>query len=573
MDFHLGFIQGVSDTNDQYFVSAVVKKAIYGIAFGDLVTGETGRLFQEFQFHTLSFEDDGGLVGILSDEGGKYFTFRASLEQRNIDLLSEVDLAGVSRSQGVYIFDQSSESIFLRTSNGYASVNLNEGSLQITKADWFTFFSSYDGQLYFGNVPTTYGVPQGLFTSPHDTGKVYLPGRLYGDEDDGEYAEGQYILEFTPNIGESGFSLTGSFLVDQGIYSINYSEGSELFYTHYFPEIGVVEVIAYNFDGKGFTLGNEEANSFTGFDFNEDAYMGLGGNDTLIGNAGNDNLDGGVDDDFLSGGTGSDSLFGGDGQDDLLGGSGDDFLFSGDGDDTVAAGKGNDVIVGGSGEGDDLYLGGKGFDVLVYTSATAGIKADLRGGDARSLLENLDAGIGVDVLKKVEGVEAGYFDDVVLGSGARNEIFLLSGNDVAKGRSGDDSLFGGKGSDRILGNLGDDLIDGGSGKDRLLGGEGSDTIDGGRQTDIMTGGADADTFMVDIGYRGRDRITDFESVDTLVFYGKSLELDVDLNSFMDEFAAETSEGVKFTFEKGKQLLLEGVLTVEELIDHISFDYM
>ena len=55
----------------------------------------------------------------------------------------------------------------------------------------------------------------------------------------------------------------------------------------------------------------------------QEAFYGLGGNDTLIGGAGNDTLDGGAGNDSLLGGAGKDILTGGLGLDSLYGGAGD----------------------------------------------------------------------------------------------------------------------------------------------------------------------------------------------------------------------------------------------------------
>ncbi|WP_414014602.1 calcium-binding protein [Limnohabitans sp.] len=72
----------------------------------------------------------------------------------------------------------------------------------------------------------------------------------------------------------------------------------------------------------------------------QEAFFGLGGNDTLMGGAGNDTLDGGK---------GNDSLLGGDGVDHLKGGTDNDTLNGGTGADVVWGGAGNDMLYGGSG--------------------------------------------------------------------------------------------------------------------------------------------------------------------------------------------------------------------------------
>ena len=119
--------------------------------------------------------------------------------------------------------------------------------------------------------------------------------------------------------------------------------------------------------------GNDILNGGTG---NDDLF-GADGDDKLSGELGSDDLYGGIGNDNLLGGDGNDNLLGGDGNDSLFGGNGDDYLYSASGNDIVDAGAGNDLIIGGDGAGNDTYKGGAGFDTVKYTSAVAGIRADL----------------------------------------------------------------------------------------------------------------------------------------------------------------------------------------------------
>ena len=78
----------------------------------------------------------------------------------------------------------------------------------------------------------------------------------------------------------------------------------------------------------------------------QEAFYGLGGNDTLMGGAGNDTLDGGL---------GNDSLLGGDGADYLDGGAGNDTIDGGAGADTLLGGAGKDLLTGGAGADKFLF--------------------------------------------------------------------------------------------------------------------------------------------------------------------------------------------------------------------------
>lgn len=243
-------------------------------------------------------------------------------------------------------------------------------------------------------------------------------------------------------------------------------------------------------------------------------------------------------DDTLNAGKGADQLLGGAGNDTLNGGGGGDYLYAGSGNDTVNAGSGNDLIVGGDGAGDDTYNGGSGIDTVKYTSARDGIVVDLAAGSATSRAGGDAAGIGTDKLTLVEGVIAGFHDDLVAGSDLANRLQGMDGNDVLDGRGGNDRLEGGAGNDVLVGGTGNDILVGGTGTDtadyagaaagvkaslalsgaQATGGAGIDTLssieslagsafadrlEGGRTSNRLLGGAGSDTLM---GLGGADRL-------------------------------------------------------------------
>jgi serralysin len=127
------------------------------------------------------------------------------------------------------------------------------------------------------------------------------------------------------------------------------------------------------------------------------------------------------------------------------------------GDDKLYGLGGNDVLVGGSGK--DLLSGGAGTDTASYSTAKAGVVADLV---ARSNNRRDAAG---DTYSSIEGLTGSSYGDTLYGNGSANQIKGGSGRDTLQGRSGNDVLDGGTGSDKLYGGSGTDLLIGGSGAD------------------------------------------------------------------------------------------------------------
>ena len=194
------------------------------------------------------------------------------------------------------------------------------------------------------------------------------------------------------------------------------------------------------------------------------------GRDRLFGDAGDDDLDGGLGKDILQGGAGDDLLSGGADADSLSGGDGDDTLTDDAGNDVMDGGAGDDLIMAGAGAGNDTFSGVAGTDTVNYSTAVAGIVADLGKGVAVSLA--LDAGIGRDRLATIENIEGSDFDDRLIGSGGANEL---------NGGDGNDTIDGGCGVDQLTGSVGDDVFRFAKVKESGLG-SGADTI-----TDFTTG--------------------------------------------------------------------------------------
>lgn len=248
-----------------------------------------------------------------------------------------------------------------------------------------------------------------------------------------------------------------------------------------------------------------------------EALLAGSGNDTLTGNDaanriegndGGDNIDGGAGADTLLGGNGADWLTPGSGADSVNGGSGTDMvsfidatarvvvnlaagtagidaetdtltgienvtgtiygdLITGDSGANRIRGMGNYDWMVGSG-GNDTFEGGSGRDTVAYSSAGAGVIANLltgrgTGGQATG-----------DIYVDIESLTGSSYADRLTGNDAANMLRGLYGDDFIFGLGGNDTIDGGASRDNIDGGLGNDRITGGSGNDTITGGGGWD---------------------------------------------------------------------------------------------------
>jgi serralysin len=133
------------------------------------------------------------------------------------------------------------------------------------------------------------------------------------------------------------------------------------------------------------------------------------------------------------GGSNSDTIKGNVAQNTLRGNAGNDKLYGL---------SNNDVLIGGSGR--DALNGGTGTDYASYSTAKAGVRADLQ------LARANQGDAAGDTYSGIEGLTGSSYSDSLLGNGGANQIKGGAGSDKIYGRGGSDALFGGAGADSFI---------------------------------------------------------------------------------------------------------------------------
>lgn len=90
-------------------------------------------------------------------------------------------------------------------------------------------------------------------------------------------------------------------------------------------------------------------------------------------------------------------------------------------------------------------------------------------------------------------------DDVIIGTGFRDDIDALAGDDIVCSLGGNDDVRGGGGEDSIFGDDGRDDLRGQNGSDFLGGGAQNDDLSGGNQADVLNGGGGTNTCSGGLG--------------------------------------------------------------------------
>ena len=228
--------------------------------------------------------------------------------------------------------------------------------------------------------------------------------------------------------------------------------------------------------------GNAADNTLTGLDGNDQLYGGLGFN-VLEGGAGDDffGLNGRID--YVDGGAGIDTVSyqletarvlidlerGQDGAargdslrnvENVTGTSFNDTLYGNDAANVLTAAGGAGDRLMGRGGADKLV--GNGTSIAVYSDSPGGVTVDLRKG----------TGTGSDAqgdrLSGIVQVVGSNFDDILLGSAARDTLEGGKGNDRLESRGGRDTLRGGDGNDTLLGSDQGGILQGDGGDDLFV---------------------------------------------------------------------------------------------------------
>ncbi|MGD1699501.1 calcium-binding protein [Dapis sp. BLCC M229] len=358
-------------------------------------------------------------------------------------------------------------------------------------------------------------------------------------------------------------------------------------------------------------------------DDNANAFVGLGGNDTIYGEGGADIIDGGDGQDSLEGGNGADTIKGGDRPDYLDGGEGDDSLHGGAFKDTLIGGKDNDTLNGSwgrdllkggmgtdvlygdhshdtiygemgtddlyGGEGNDILNGGKGYDTM-----TGGAGADtfiLGGNSQKDIITdfNSDEGDTIDIDKSIYGfssVSDLSFDGItgelkVSATGAtivtlENPVNFTFDDIYLDGVQNTDPLVvtgiieeGTNGNDYLEGIHTPDILNGGEGNDTLIGYGGEDILTPGYGVDILTGGADADTFVFDVNERPTSRTANDNSTDFITDFSTGEDvIHIDKSAFGTHTDNITRRSLEFDYDSSSQ---SGVLSIGYLIGNYALE--
>jgi hypothetical protein len=204
----------------------------------------------------------------------------------------------------------------------------------------------------------------------------------------------------------------------------------------------------------------------------------------------------------------------------------------------VTGGRGQDLISTGEentgtpsatwmigGPGQDTFIGAANSrDIVSYGDAgrvgNVVAKLDCIPNDGNYTAEgNAYENVGCSTTS-IEGLEGSINDDLIVGDGASNQLYGLTGNDTIRGGDLTDSLSGGNGDDTLDGGTGSDFYWGDeSSNDRWefqdgLTGDGADTVsaaDGVTDHEIDCGGA-ADVADVDDAATDTASITNCETV-------------------------------------------------------------
>lgn len=192
--------------------------------------------------------------------------------------------------------------------------------------------------------------------------------------------------------------------------------------------------------------------------------FGGNGSDVLVGTNGENTIVAQGGGDTIRGRGGDDDIYPGDGRDVAFGGPGDDLFAPSNGRDRHYGNGGKDHFQTGSfgGNGPDLYSGGGGKDEAQFGSGPERIKLDGKANDGPCANPACSFSNEGDNILGIEIIDAGWGDDVIIGSKRGERIVPSRGADIVRAKAGNDvievSVDGdldvyncGPGADQIIG--------------------------------------------------------------------------------------------------------------------------
>ncbi|WP_417262500.1 S8 family serine peptidase [Celeribacter sp.] len=425
----------------------------------------------------------------------------------------------------------------------------------------------------------TFGVTAEMGSSAQGTWSVVVTDTYAGD---GEYYMDYITIEFVGSeaSNDSVYTYTADFLT---MLAEDSSRGS------------LTDTSGTDWINMAAIAGNVVADLTSGVQVNGTSWFTTDGSiENIVTGDGNDTLIGNASDNILQGMRGDDTLIGGAGADDLRGGTGSDTASYS----TATAGLKADLINFESNTGDaagDTYSSVENLAGTLYEDDLRGTHGDnfisggggndfIMGRDGQDVLvggagnDNLNGGDDFDVLNGGSGndrLNGGAGADRLLGADGDDSLIDTDGNNRMFGGTGNDTLFDGSGSSILFGNGGNDRLIGKGGNDRLYGNNGNDTLNGGNGNDTLNGGAGND-YM--IGGNGVDIFVfhEFEDADTIGDFELGTDrlfLDADMGGsdielLVDTYASVVNGDMIFDFGDGNTITLVGVTDLDAIVDDI-----
>jgi Ca2+-binding RTX toxin-like protein len=417
----------------------------------------------EIRFSNDTSYASGDIAGVLTMEAGRYLSSTTdTVVQQQAMLASLGYMSAIDATSGATTFQGTSgDDAFIVGSGGKTISGLAGNDLLVSGSGNDSLIGGTGSDTYFynigdGNDSVTEGVG-----ADNSVDKLVLGTGLTADN----------LV-----ISRSGADITLSFSDQTGSVAL-IGEDTGL-------QAGIEQIVFG--DGTSWSIPQLESayisqqlaagvTTITGFDQNNDVFVGTSAAETFSGLGGNDSFTGGLGNDTLTGGKGSDTYY-------YNIGDGDDSIT-----DAITADNSTDTLVLGSGlTASNLVIGHSGADITLSFSDQSG-SVLLVGEDTglESGVEQIVFGNGTTW--SIPQLEAAYISQQ-LTAGATTITGFDQHNDVFVGSSANETFSGQGGADTFTGGQGDDNLTGGKGADtyNYNSGDGNDTITEGQFSDNTT---------------------------------------------------------------------------------------